>query len=71
MFLFRYHAEYITVPKILVCESETLYRNHFNFSIFSDNFIDLECLSLGFIAMKRYHDKGNSYKGKHLIGVSL
>ena len=29
------------------------------------------CLSLGFIAVKRHHDHGNSYKGKHLIGAGL
>jgi hypothetical protein len=27
------------------------------------------CLSLGSIAMKRYHDGRNFYKGKHLIGA--
>lgn len=25
-------------------------------------------MSLGFIAMKKHHDHGNSYKGKHLFG---
>jgi hypothetical protein len=29
------------------------------------------CLSLGFIAIKRQHDQGSSYKDKHLIGVGL
>ena len=29
------------------------------------------CLSSGFIAVKRHHDQGNSYKGKHLIGAGL
>jgi hypothetical protein len=29
------------------------------------------CLRLGFIAVKRYHDQDNSYKGKHLIGACL
>ena len=29
------------------------------------------CLSLGFIAVKRHHDQGNSYKGKHLTGAGL
>ena len=28
-------------------------------------------LSLGFIAVKRPHDHGNSYKGKHFIGAGL
>ena len=27
--------------------------------------------SLGFIVVKRHHDHGNSYKGKHLIGAGL
>ena len=27
--------------------------------------------SLGFTAVKRHHDQGNSYNGKHLIGASL
>ena len=31
----------------------------------------VKCLSLGFIAVKRHHDQGNSYKGKHLIGAGL
>jgi hypothetical protein len=26
---------------------------------------------LGFIAVKRHHDHGNFYKGKHLTGASL
>ena len=26
---------------------------------------------LGFIAVKRHHDHGNSYKGQHLIGTGL
>lgn len=26
------------------------------------------CLSLGFSAVKKHHDQGNFYKGKHLIG---
>jgi hypothetical protein len=26
---------------------------------------------LGFIAVKRHHDQGNSYKGKYLIGAGL
>jgi hypothetical protein len=30
-----------------------------------------KCLSLGFIAVKRQHDRGNSYKGQHLIGAGL
>ena len=29
------------------------------------------CLSWGFIAVKRCHDHGNCYKGKHLIGSGL
>jgi hypothetical protein len=29
------------------------------------------CLSLGFIAVKRHHDQGKSYIGKHLIGAGL
>jgi hypothetical protein len=29
------------------------------------------CLSLGSIAVKRHHDQGNSYKGRHLTGASL
>lgn len=29
------------------------------------------CLSLHFIAVKRYHDQGKSYTGKHLIGAGL
>ena len=29
------------------------------------------CLSLVFIAVKRHHDQGNSYKGKHLTEASL
>jgi hypothetical protein len=28
-------------------------------------------LSWGFSAVKRYHDWGNYYKGKHLIGAGL
>jgi hypothetical protein len=28
-----------------------------------------KCLSLGFTGVKRHHDQGNSYKGKHLIGA--
>ena len=28
------------------------------------------CLGYVFIALKRYHDHGNSYKGKHLTGVA-
>jgi hypothetical protein len=28
-------------------------------------------LSRGFIAVKRSHDQGNSYKGKHLTGAAL
>ena len=28
-------------------------------------------LSEGFIAMKRHHDQGKSYKGLHLIGAGL
>jgi hypothetical protein len=30
-----------------------------------------KCLSLGFTGVKRHHDQGNSYKGKHLIGAGL
>ena len=29
------------------------------------------CLSEGLIAVKRYHDHGNSYKERHLIGADL
>ena len=29
------------------------------------------CLSLGFTAVNRHHDQGNSYKGQHLIGAGL
>ena len=29
------------------------------------------CLNLHFIAVKRYHDQVNSYKGKYLIGADL
>jgi hypothetical protein len=29
------------------------------------------CLSLRFIAIKRHHDHGSSYKGKHLTGAGL
>ena len=29
------------------------------------------CLNLGFVAVKRHHDQGNTYKGKHLIGAGL
>ena len=29
------------------------------------------CLSLGFIAVKKFHDQGNFYKGKHLIGADF
>ena len=29
------------------------------------------CLGLSFMAVKRHHDQGNSYKGKHLIEVDL
>jgi hypothetical protein len=29
------------------------------------------CLSLGFIAMKRHYDQGNSYKDNYLIGAGL
>jgi len=28
-------------------------------------------LSLGFVAVKRHHDHGNCYKGKHLIEAGL
>ena len=28
---------------------------------------ETRCLSQGFIAVKRHHDQGNSYKGKHFI----
>jgi hypothetical protein len=30
---------------------------------------ECHCLSLDFIAVKKYHDQGNFYKGKHLIGA--
>ena len=29
------------------------------------------CFSLGFKAVKRHHDQGNSYEGEHLIGTVL
>ena len=29
------------------------------------------CLTQGFVAVKRHHDQGNCYKGKHLIGAGL
>jgi hypothetical protein len=31
----------------------------------------IRCLSLGFIAVKRHHDQGNSYRGSHFIGAAL
>jgi hypothetical protein len=33
--------------------------------------LEAQYLSLDFIAENRYHDHGNSYKGKHLIWVWL
>jgi hypothetical protein len=34
-------------------------------------FYVLRCLSNCFIAVKRHHDQGNSYKREHLIGACI
>ena len=43
-------------------------------SLISESYLLLslvDCLNLGFIAVKTCHDQGNSYKDKHFIGAGL